>query len=524
MAVMATVRRNLVVAACLSLLLIGLLCTGDSFDMERFDIITPLKAIKVSKNGSPSGSSPSSDFFSARTSRLHFLIPASHASLQFCYHLASAGANRYPVPTLLAWKGEGDFDAKVSHLAKLRALKRYLDTLNGAGEADDLVLLVDAYDIIHQLPAEVLIERYFEIVSKANTHLAQRMGISVQELAEKGAKQTVFFGPDKVCWPPDDNAARCWAAPASSLGQDPFGPERGGPDDFFTKDPRWLNSGTVIGPVFDLKRVVAAAMDEIAATYDPGFWVPGSDQYYLANIFGRQEYWRNRKFLNNSQVVDDGQNPNRVIPAKLTEEQETELHMAIEYESSLFQTKAGNELFTGYLQYNLKDQTANVNIDLFEKGESFRPYPISMPDNVRDALLKLFNSVSDAHPGASTKTWIRLAHLGTNFVTKHIYSIWHCTGGKEAIDYEYTKMWFHPFVKSLLRETVKAWRRNDPISTKLIDGRRWIPYRSYPGKEVSDDEYGGAWSDGTNQTFLTWKEMCGHDEGTLFWGQQATGM
>jgi len=33
MAVIASVRRNLVVAACLSLLLAGLLLTGDSFDM-----------------------------------------------------------------------------------------------------------------------------------------------------------------------------------------------------------------------------------------------------------------------------------------------------------------------------------------------------------------------------------------------------------------------------------------------------------------------------------------------------------
>ncbi|KAG6011649.1 hypothetical protein E4U41_005455, partial [Claviceps citrina] len=122
---------------------------------------------------------------------------------------------------------------------------------------------------------------------------------------------------------------------------------------------------------------------------------------------------------------------------------------------------------------------------------------------------------------------LELAHLGTNFVTKHIYGLWHCTGPKEALDGEYTRMWFYPFVKSLLRESTKAWQRNEPISTKLIDGRRWISKGSYPtSQDRSDDgdEYGGAWSDEGTGKFVTWKEMCGHHEGILFWGQQATGL
>ncbi|KAG5984895.1 hypothetical protein E4U55_002650 [Claviceps digitariae] len=526
MAVMASVRRNLLVATCLSLLLVGLLCIGDSFDMERFDIISPLQAKKVAENISPPepppSSPPSTQVSGERTSRLHFLIPASNSNLQLCYHLASAGANRYPVPTLLGWNGQGEFDASIQHKAKLRSLKRYLDSLKKPEESDDLVVLADAYDVLHQLPPEILIERYFEIVEKANAHLAQRMGLSVEQLVKRGMKQTVFFGPDKVCWPPDENAARCWAAPPSSLGANPFGPDRG-PDEILSKDPRWLNSGTIIGPVSDMRTVINAAMAEIEATYDESYWQHGSDQYYLANIFGRQEYWRNRTFLGDK-AFGDNPVPNRIIPEKRPDTKETELHMAIEYESSLFQLKGGNELYIGYLQFNLADQTANINIDLFEQGAKFRPYSIRMPDNVRTALINLYDSVPDAHPGASAESWIELAHVATNFVTKHIYNIWHCTGGKEAIDFEYTKMWFYPFVKSLLRETVKAWQRKDPISTKLIDGRKWVPARYYPDKGVSEEEYGGAWSDESHDTFVTWKEMCGFSEGTLFWGQQATGL
>ncbi|KAG5967365.1 hypothetical protein E4U58_002176 [Claviceps cyperi] len=534
MAAIASVRRNLVVAAWLSLLLVGFWCIGSPFDMERFGMTVPSQASQaeqVAKDDMlpppPLSKRPVTPVSGPKTSRLHFLIPASQSNLQFCYNLASSGANRYPIPTLLGWNGKGEFDAAVTHLAKLRALKNYLDSLNAAEEADDLVMVVDGYDIIHQLPPEIIIERYFEVAAKANAHLAQRMGLPVKYILSRGMQQSVFFGPDKVCWPPDESAARCWAAPDSTLGRDSFGPSRGG-DDIFATDPRWLNSGTIIGPVADLTKVINAVMREISTTYNPRFWQANSDQYYLSNVWGRQEYWRNQTFVGKSEALELSSTVERIIPEKETDNQETELHMAIEYESSLFQTKAGNELYLGYVQYNLADQSANVNIDLFGKGQSFRPYPIRMPDNVRTALINLYNSVPDAHPGASAESWLKLAHLGTNFVTKHIYGLWHCTGGKEALDGEYMKMWFYPFVKSLLRETVKSWKRNDPISTKLIDGRRWIAKRSFPNRGPSDDddveEYGGAWSDESGEPFVTWKEMCGHHEGILFWGQQATGL
>ncbi|KAG6039115.1 hypothetical protein E4U41_003197 [Claviceps citrina] len=382
--------------------------------MEQFDMVATLQRtsqiqeVANQEKSLPESPSkrPDHSVSKVRTSRLHFLIPASQSNLQFCYHLASAKANRYPAPTLLGWNGKGTLDAAVTHLAKLRALKRYLDSLTHPEEGDDLVMIADGYDIIHQLPAEVVIERYFEVAAKANAHLARRLGLTVKEAANKGLKQTVFFGPDKVCWPPDDRAARCWAAPASSLGKDPFGPARG-PDDFFSKDPRWLNSGTIIGPVNDVRHVVNAVMEEIDATYDIQFWQSDSDQYYLSNVWGRQEYWRNKTF-GQDKYLEDGTALDRIIPEKKDYAQEIELHMAIEYESSLFQTRAGNELFTGHLQYNLADQSAHINIDLFGKGESFRPYPIRMPDNVRTALMKLYDSVPDAHPGAAAEKWIQL--------------------------------------------------------------------------------------------------------------------
>lgn len=456
-----------------------------------------------------------------RTSRFHFLLPASQSNVQLCYSLASAAVNRYPVPTLLGWNGTGDFDAAVTHLAKVRSIERYLHSL-GDEENGDLVLIVDGYDTLQQLPAEVMVERYFEVARKANSELARQLGISQEDALAGNVKQTVFFGADKLCWPPDNRAARCWAAPASSLTPGAFGPDRG-PHEFFSADPRWLNSGTLMGPVGDVKRVVNATAHEIGATFDADFWQSNSDQYYISNVWGRQEYWRLKQRYGQDNEAPGGP-PDRLVPDRRADVEDTELHMAVEYESSLFQTKAGNEPFLNYFQYNSESDSANVTIDALGRGLAFKPYGIGMPRNVKMAVMKLFDSIPEAHQGVSAENWLRTAHFGTNFITKHIYSLWHCTGPKEFMDGEFTRFWFYPFVKSLLRASVKASQSNEAIASRPIDGRTWVPKLSYPPKEQMKDEYGGAWSDGATNRFITWKELCGQHEEAIFWGQNALGL
>ncbi|GAO17203.1 hypothetical protein UVI_02057550 [Ustilaginoidea virens] len=536
MAAFGSLRRNVVLASCTALVLMGLLLARNLSGMDRFGHVETNSfwpdSSKVHNAAAFLSAQTEQEKLGStvKTSRFHFLTPASKSNLQFCYNLASATANRYPPPVLLGWNGQGEFDAAVTHLAKIRAMKRYLASLTPE-EDDDLVLMVDGYDIIHQLPAEVMMERYFDVAAKATALLAERLGLPAHEASRRNIKQTVFFGPDKICWPPDKRAARCWAAPPSSLGHEAFGPD-GGPDDFFSADPRWLNSGTIMGPVSDVRRVVDATMEEIEATYNKTFWQSDSDQYYMANVWGRQEYWRRRSWIVGSQGGDAGDqeaaqasgwpSSARVIPEKRRGSQEIEMHMAIEYESSLFQTMFGNEPFLGHLEYSRENETANVTMDLLGQGGALGWYAMQMPQNVRAALMKLYDSVSGTHPGASAEDWIRTVPLGTNLVTKHIYGLWHCTGGKEFLDTEYRKMWFFPLARSLAGEAVKASRRGEALSSRLIDGRKWVARWAYPGgdQDVEDWRHGGAWSDEAPGRFVGWTELCGPHESVLFQGQR----
>ena len=124
---------------------------------------------------------------------------------------------------LLGWEGEGDLDAHESHLAKLRTIQRYLNKF-GPESADDLILIVDGFDVLFQVPVEVLIERYFNVVEMSEERLGERLGMKASELHELGMRQTIFWGPAKVCFPGDTTAVRCWGAPDSGLPDDIWGP------------------------------------------------------------------------------------------------------------------------------------------------------------------------------------------------------------------------------------------------------------------------------------------------------------
>ncbi|RCI12259.1 hypothetical protein L249_1339 [Ophiocordyceps polyrhachis-furcata BCC 54312] len=453
-----------------------------------------------------------------RTSRLHYLVPASQPNLQLCYNLVSSIVNRYPVPMLLGWNGVGELDAAQTHLAKLRAMKRYLHSLPEQ-EDDDLAVIVDGYDIIHQLPAEIVVERYFDVANRADGQLADRLNMSVADARNGNLRQTLFWGPDKICFPFDPRAPRCWAAPPSPLGVNAFGPKTGN-GEFEFNDPRWLNSGTVIGPVHDLRRLIDETMDEISATYDPHYDLRESDQYYVSNVWARQEYWRSKRRAVGGDVSGGPQD--RVLPEKRSEKHETELHVAIDYESHIFQTKAGYEPFLRRLAFSDGDGNATtVNDDVLHLGDQFKPYPILMPVSVRKALTRLYDDLPDVRRGVSAGEWIRAISLGVNLVTKHIYAVWHCTGLKDSFDEEYRLQWWYPYTMSLLKAAVKSSQAGQLISADAVDGRRWAPKKTFPSSLPSGDVlYGGAWSDADGGRFVAWSELCAAHEEVLFRGER----
>lgn len=178
------------------------------------------------------------------TGRLHLLVPATRANIYLCKLLLSGYAMNYPNPILINWiDGDIPDNDRHMHLAKVQGVDDYLARLQQAGgHGDDLVLIVDGYDMWFQLGADVLLKRYFDTLRQLDQEARRTFGRS-------DIRHTVVFGAEKVCWPDPPGYATCWTAPKPQLNPAIFGPHthlslQSSKEDITYSLPRWLNSGT----------------------------------------------------------------------------------------------------------------------------------------------------------------------------------------------------------------------------------------------------------------------------------------
>ena len=435
----------------------------------------------------------------------------------------------YPVPIISGWQTKGDLDAAVTHLAKVRNIMRYLDALPPAAD-DHLVLIIDGYDVVMHLPAEVMIQRYFEVTEAANAKLAERFG----KIYTKGfpggmheqPRQTILFGPDKICWPVDQRRPACWAVPTDTgIPRGAFGMDDG---DMPHNQPRWLNSGTIMGPVSDMRQFIAATLDRIRTTYDPNHENKESDQMYMADVWGVQEYYRSVREVKAKGLARlDGKEPipkggpfDKFIPT-LAPRQKTEYHITMDYLSQLFGTRAGNEGFLDFLRYSGPGFSTLVKRNV-SRRKGFMPYEIKLPRDVIDSLTRVFKSISKIQKlPAKPADMITRLRLGTNLVTRQVYALYHCTGEKGYLDELWPKLWFYPYAKSLLKTAIRETVEGKPISENLIDGRIWTFAHTYPASTPRGEDIGveaaGAWAD-VNDGWLSYVKLCGEWEYELFGG------
>jgi hypothetical protein len=163
-------------------------------------------------------------YFKERPNRqLHLLLPATASTLNFCRLLLSSTITGYPDPILIGWDGHGKYDGSKSHLFKISETLAYLNNLPASND-DDLVLLIDAYDIWLILRPDVIISRYFDLLERSNARL-QSQGLYGRQHGGAEIRNTLFWGPDKICWPVESRRAACWAVPESPLRRKAFGPD-----------------------------------------------------------------------------------------------------------------------------------------------------------------------------------------------------------------------------------------------------------------------------------------------------------
>ncbi|ETN43808.1 uncharacterized protein HMPREF1541_11132 [Cyphellophora europaea CBS 101466] len=393
--------------------------------------------------------------------RLHILVPATSTNHHLCQLLTSAAILGYPAPVLINWGGAEDADDYVQHLAKVEGVLDYVEALPEE-QQDELVFMMDGFDAWFQLPPSLMIKRYYDVVDYAQQHNAKLYGHAA--LSKYNIKDTVLFGPDKLCWPGDGRRAACWAVPNSWMDERSFGPDT---DHGITEHnrARWLNSGTIMGPAREIRDVFAATLQKIHDHH-----TTDSDQFYFANVWADQSYARRlvqleydrarglnitdaEAFLHPpSPPVEEGQPPpedEKEIP-ELSDDKRSEYFIGLDFSSDIWQTIAFYEDYMTWVQHNLSNRYVSSSAKSINPAHYFK-----LPSD----LAGLSPLTALARTGDSSSIWASLPEalkswttlpLATNTVTKTVAPVLHFTGKKGYRELWWPRNWFWPYQKELL--------------------------------------------------------------------------
>lgn len=384
------------------------------------------------------------------------VIPATEGGPDLCKTIFTALALGYPSPVIVNWKV--DYHTVTGwnggqNLPKIPGFVEYLDAaMHPSAHAseklgeDDLVLLVDAYDIWFQLPAEVMLKRYHAINEKANARLREEW----QREEPMPMRQTIVAGSGKNCHPQPTSGSddHCERLPDSPLRADLYGPET---EKNETKHrdhrPKYINGGLYMGPAGDIRRLFRRAMEKMKSGLGQGVHL-FSEQGIPGEVLGEQEIWRQWRRKN---TVDDAD-------AMALMNRDFEYHFGLDYHQDLsvqtFWTDTDDGLFDGAF-VRLNNQT---DIDEHSAALGISPVRLKgLPEDVRGVHNPL-SSVIEA------PDWGEMP-LYADFFTESVPAILHHNGFKERRISWWHKPWFHQRLRQLLTPSLAPADLTRPLAT-----------------------------------------------------------
>ncbi|KAL8991766.1 MAG: hypothetical protein Q9169_007667 [Polycauliona sp. 2 TL-2023] len=350
--------------------------------------------------------------------------------------------------------------------------------------------------------------------------------------------QSVVFGADKLCWPNGSADPACAAIPYSTLPKDVYGPMTDTAPGGFLNRPRYLNSGTVMGPVKDVRAIYGVAVEKVEK-HNRGIL---GDQFVFAEIFGEQEYQRESQrlssqgtggrwyeWLSNALGASDSPlaanqtiNNMTVVPGR-----RYEFGIGLDYTSEMFQTMTHSADDIMFLAYN----DSSIFPEIIEQNPNLKAIPPIPPMDVQYAHGPLWYS-SPGNRSQDTKNGILLPHsdnldnlperldwfdipLGTNLYAGTIPALLHINGDKSPLDDWWPSMWYHPYGRALVRRFIRSTQTQQAARAAAAGGQTWWDKRG--GR-------GGVWTD--NGVWMSWAEVCKGTEDDVFqdgkgkWGRE----
>ncbi|KAJ6198622.1 hypothetical protein J3E72DRAFT_238691 [Bipolaris maydis] len=184
------------------------------------------------------------------TPNFHLIMPFEYESSNFCKSTLSAMLLNYPPPTVVQLNS-GHGTSEKRHEAILNDTLHYLSNTKLVKDKD-LVLIVDAQQTWFQLPSDVMIEQYKQLLEDGNLRLLKRYG--TDENGFQKFNQTIVFGAEKMC-EGDDKA--CKYVPLSPSPDNLYTTETG---QLISDTPaKFINARMAMGPARDFRELYQAA-------------------------------------------------------------------------------------------------------------------------------------------------------------------------------------------------------------------------------------------------------------------------
>ncbi|KAL9096794.1 MAG: hypothetical protein Q9163_006416 [Psora crenata] len=464
------------------------------------------------------------------SSLLHLLVPANKRDQNLCKNILSSTINGYPIPIIINWGKVFDnpkFPNAGSHIAKVRGFLDYLESFD-ASQQNDLVLLVDGYDIWFQLDPALLVSRYNAINTAANERIRSDVG---DQIAHRGnIRQTIIFSSQKKCWPGDSDDVWCWAIPPAQLPEDTYGPDTdtdiddddSGKYAFARYRQRYLNSGIIIGPAGDLKRMFERAEEMSEADENRG-----SDQGIFAEIFGTQEYqrtllkeeWQSKRSESEpwwkrilggrrstttttaeealKQASVQNRHPTHRTPT-LNGDDDYEFGIGLDYFSELGQPTVFSDLDLEWITYKDPDsvhaacERRNVShllSDTIQADLAAHPGPFSTLHGSSSSSPE-DSSSGGPNPNATWEDVQLFTNLWTGVTPVVIHHNAHRDGLKSNRDTMWKDIWFQPYARDLLSARLEELNRQHGGGTE----------KPPAGFALRTDE--------SNTPWIEWNDLC----------------
>ena len=385
-------------------------------------------------------------------------------------------------------------------MAKISGGLDYLRALSSDHD-EDMVLLVDGFDVWLQLSPQIMLDRYREINSRACERVRGRIGNQVMEMSS--TRQTIIFSSQKRCWPGKDDDLSCYAVPESPLPRYIYGPQTDmdvgdEKNQFLRFRQRWLNAGFIIGPVNELRRLFERALERAEANPNQ----EGNDQNVLSTIWGEQEYLREAARLSKLPPWKRQRQASRKA-FKPSNGTNYEFGIGLDYESALSIPTVfseydsewlifsdGNTLDKAFSEYNISDPRAtSIQADVANE-----PGPFASIRNAKAEGRPLPNqSIGWKEVPLFTNLW-------TGIIPAAIHHNAHRDGLKALRETVWDKMWYLPYARALLQARMREPYK--PIAVGKSDGKEW--YSTMDGEKRL-----GAWTDNAEQGgWMDWENLC----------------